>query len=62
MGVNEGRGKVLLARVDIEGEGEEPRAGRDAGVTGGGVGEEACQGGQGEFGEAATEGEILVAQ
>lgn len=62
MGVDEGCGQMLLARVDIQGERKEARTGGHSWVVGGGVWEKACQRGEREFWEAATKCEVLVAQ
>ena len=61
MGVNEGCGQVLLAGINVERKCEESRTRGQTRIAGRGVGEEACQRGQGEFGKAATKCKVLVA-
>jgi len=63
--VDEGGGQMLLAWVDIQWrvkQGEEAWAGRDGGVIGGGVWEEASEGGEGKFWETSPKGKVLVSK
>ena len=56
---------MLLARVDIQWrveQGEEAWAGGDGGVIGGGVWEEAGEGGEGKLWEASPKGKVLVSE
>ena len=63
--IDEGRGEVLLARVDVQWrveEGEEAGTGGHGGFICGGVWEEAGERGEGELREATSKGKVLVSQ